>query len=105
MQENKFEKDIQKEMGRLQLRPSDAVWERLEIELKKKKRRRVIFFIFLLAGLSILSYSGFQMSSRKTNQLTNSKSDQNTIEDENKIGGNGHADRTAIESNKYSDTK
>ena len=40
MQENEFEKRIQEEMGEFRLRPSDAVWEKVEEQLKKKKRRR-----------------------------------------------------------------
>ena len=59
MEENKFEKRVQNEMREFRLRPSDAVWEKVEEQLKKKKRRRVVFFIFMLAGLSLLGYSGY----------------------------------------------
>ena len=69
MQENEFEKRMQNEMGEFRLRPSDAVWEKVEEQLKKKKRRRVVFFIFMLAGLSLLGYSGYFFT--KTNSKQN----------------------------------
>ncbi len=59
MQENEFEKRVQQQMEEFRLRPSDAVWEKVEEELRKKKKRRVVFFIFLLAGLSLLGYTGY----------------------------------------------
>jgi flagellar basal body-associated protein FliL len=71
MQENNFEKRVQQQMEDFKLRPSDAVWEKVEEELRKKKKRRVVFVIFLLAGLSLLSYSGYFL-------LHNSK--QNLVE-------------------------
>jgi hypothetical protein len=68
MQENKFEKRLQQEMGEFRLRPSDAVWEKVEEQLKKKKRRRVVFFIFMLAGLSLLGYSGYFFTTSNSKQ-------------------------------------
>ena len=59
MQENEFEKRVREEIGGLRLRPSEEVWGKVEAELKRKKRRRVVFFIFLLAGLSLLGGSGY----------------------------------------------
>lgn len=59
MQENEFEKRMQQQMEEFKLRPSDAVWQKVEEELKKKKKRRIVFFLFLLAGLSLLSYTGY----------------------------------------------
>ncbi len=59
MRENEFEKRIQEEMGEFRLRPSDIVWEKVEQELRKKKKRRVVVFFFLLAGLSLLGYTGY----------------------------------------------
>ena len=77
MQENEFEKRMREEMGEFRLRPSDAIWERVEEQLKKKKRRRVVFFIFLLAGLSLLSYSGYF--------LTKTNSNQNLVQQDNNL--------------------
>lgn len=60
MQENKFEKGVQQQVEGLRIRPSEAVWEKVEEELRKKKKRRVVFFIFLLAGLSVIGgFSGY----------------------------------------------
>lgn len=59
MQENEFEKRLQEEMSEFRVRPSEVVWEKIEDELRKKKRRRVIFYLFLLAGLSLIGYSGY----------------------------------------------
>ena len=59
MQENEFEKRLQEEMGEFRLRPSDDVWNKIDVQLRKKKRRRIVFFIFLLAGLSLMSYTGY----------------------------------------------
>ena len=59
MRENEFEKRVQRQMEEFRLRPSGAVWEKVEEELRKKKKRRIVFFIFWLAGLSLLSYTGY----------------------------------------------
>ena len=59
MQENKFENQVQQQMEELRIRPSEAVWENVEGELQKKKKRRIVFYLFLLAGLSLLGYSGY----------------------------------------------
>ena len=59
MQENEFEKRLQEEMSEFRVRPSEVVWDRIEDDLRKKKRRRVVFYLFLLAGLSVVGYSGY----------------------------------------------
>ncbi|MGZ5221778.1 MAG: hypothetical protein ACXWC7_16940, partial [Chitinophagaceae bacterium] len=59
MQENKFENRVQRQMEEFRIRPSGAVWEKVEEELHKKKKRRIVFYIFLMAGLSLLGYSGY----------------------------------------------
>src|SRR3990170_2264837 len=98
MQENKFEKGVQQQMEEFRIRPSDAVWEKIEEELRKKKKRRVVFFFFLLAGLSLLGYSGyFLFNNSKQNlvqQNTNRPDKDKSIKDnrllqdkENSIGG------------------
>ncbi len=63
MQENRFEKGVRDQMEDFQLRPSATVWEKVEKEIVRKKRRRVVFFIVLLAGLSLLGYTGYQFYS------------------------------------------
>ncbi len=67
MQESNFERHMQQEMDKLRLRPSDAVWQKVEERIREKKRRRVIIIIFLLAGLGLLGYSGFHYMTGKTN--------------------------------------
>ncbi len=59
MQENEFEKRLQEEMSGFRVRPSEVVWNKIEDELRKKKRRKVVFYLFLLAGLSLVGYSGY----------------------------------------------
>jgi len=66
MQENKFEKGVQQQMEEFRIHPSEAVWQKVEEELRKKKKRRVVFFIFFLAGLSLLSYSGYFLFNNNT---------------------------------------
>ena len=100
MQENEFEKRLREEMGEFRLRPSEVVWDKIEDELKKKKRRRVVFYIFMLAGLSLLGYSGYYLltpgkqilSEQKpanANELIHKdqKPGQNDVESQNAIPG------------------
>ena len=68
MQENEFEKRLRQEMEEFKLRPSDNVWEKVEEQLRKKKKRRVVFFIFMLAGLSLLGYSGYFLTKTNSRQ-------------------------------------
>src|SRR5450755_2920074 len=52
MEENKFEKQVQQKMDELQIQPSDAVWEKIELQIEKKKSRRWgLIILFLLIGL------------------------------------------------------
>jgi hypothetical protein len=92
MPENKFEKNVQQQMEELRLRPSDAVWANVEKELKEKKRRRVIFFLFMLAGLSLLGYSVYTFTGNHSNSLavtqteqSPSTTEQSTITNNNSI--------------------
>jgi hypothetical protein len=59
MQENNFEKRVQEQMEELRFRPSPAVWQKVEEEIRKRKKRRVVFFLSLLAGLCLLGYTGY----------------------------------------------
>jgi hypothetical protein len=54
-----LKKRLQEEMSEFRVRPSEVVWDRIEDDLRKKKRRRVVFYLFLLAGLSVVGYSGY----------------------------------------------
>src|SRR5688572_4325654 len=68
MQENEFEKRLRQEMEEFKVRPSEDVWEKVEEQLRKKKKRRVVFFIFMLAGLSLLGYSGYFLTKTNSRQ-------------------------------------
>jgi hypothetical protein len=49
---NEFEKQVQRKMDELQLRPSGEVWEEVEKHIRKdKKRRRVIFWFFIIGAM------------------------------------------------------
>jgi hypothetical protein len=48
--QNEFEKQVQQKMEELKLVPSDPVWEKVEMQIRKKKdRRALIFWIPVLA--------------------------------------------------------
>ncbi len=84
MQENNFEKRVQQQMEELRFRPSDAVWEKVEEEIRKKKKRRVVFFIFLLAGLSLLGYSGYFLFNKSNPNLVEQNSTLTNKEESDK---------------------
>ncbi len=59
MEDNRFEKNVAEEMGSFKLKPSDAVWQQVDAQLKedRKRRRWIIFFLFtglLLGGAGLL---------------------------------------------------
>ncbi|HEX2848285.1 MAG TPA: outer membrane beta-barrel protein [Chitinophagaceae bacterium] len=64
MLESEFDKQVQQELEGLQLRPSTAVWENVEKELRRKKRRRYIVFFWLLTGLGLLGYTGYLLTQK-----------------------------------------
>lgn len=72
MSESEFDKQVQREMEGLRLRPSAAVWENVEKELRRKKRRRVLVFFWLLAGISLLGYSGYYFTQKGKSSLAES---------------------------------
>lgn len=74
MPESEFDKQVQQEMEGLRLRPSAAVWENVEKELRRKKRRRYIVFFWLLAGLGLLGYSGYFLTQKGKPTLAESSS-------------------------------
>lgn len=50
--QNEFEKQVQQKMEELKLVPSEPVWQKVEMQIRKKKdRKRLIFWIPLLALL------------------------------------------------------
>ena len=101
MQENEFEKRLQDDMEEFRLRPSGEVWGKIEDQLKKKKRRRVVFFIFLLAGLSLMSYSGyFLLTPMKKQTLTERDiaiTDENILDKKNEKPTDAEAQKSITE--------
>ena len=63
MQENEFEKQVQQKMDELKLHPSNAVWQKIEVQIKKEKKRRwmLIFFPIILIGSL---YGGYVLLNR-----------------------------------------
>ncbi len=61
MQENKFEKQVREEMEEFRIRPSAAVWNGVEEELRRKKRRRVIVYWVLLAAIGLGAYGIYNL--------------------------------------------
>lgn len=61
MQENKFEKQVREEMEEFRIRPSAAVWDEVEKELRRKKRRRVVVYWFLLAAIGLGAYGIYNL--------------------------------------------
>jgi hypothetical protein len=50
--QNEFEKQVQQKMEELKLVPSEPVWQKVEMQIRKEKdRRRMIFWIPLFAIL------------------------------------------------------
>src|SRR5688572_24768618 len=99
MQENEFEKRLQEEMGEFRLRPSDDVWSKIDVQLRKKKRRRVVFFIFLLAGLSLLS-TGYFLFTSDEQTLTEkdvATTDKNILDKKNEEPTNANAQKSILE--------
>jgi hypothetical protein len=55
---NDFEKQVQRKMDELQLRPSGEVWTEVEKRIRKEKQRRRILLWFFLAGILLLGGGG-----------------------------------------------
>ncbi|RYZ20793.1 MAG: hypothetical protein EOO16_15430 [Chitinophagaceae bacterium] len=51
MQENNFERDVQKKMGELRFEPSAPVWEAVSRQINQKRRRRRLLLFWLFFGL------------------------------------------------------
>ena len=57
MQENEFEKRVQKMMEEWKVRPSVSVWSGVEKRIREKRRkRRWLLVIPMLAGLALGGY-------------------------------------------------
>lgn len=72
MQENEFEKRVQKKMEEFALVPNDEVWKQVEADITMKKRRRVIFY-WMLAAILLTGGAGTWLyyNSTKSTEMTN----------------------------------
>ena len=104
MQENEFEKQVQQKMDELKLIPSDAVWQKIEPQIRKEKRRRFILFVLPIILIGFL-YGGYVLLNRsnpinETKQLTkNSIKEKDTIQ-KTKTGFDSIKNSEAIIENK-----
>ncbi|PZR26982.1 MAG: hypothetical protein DI535_12490 [Citrobacter freundii] len=69
MPDSEFDKQVQEELQGLRLRPSAAVWENVEKEIRRKKRRRVAILFWLVAAIGLLGYSGYRLTQRQETTL------------------------------------
>ena len=70
MQENEFEKQVRQKTGELKLNPSDAVWQKIELRIKKEKRRRWALFLLPLLLIGSL-YGGYVLfNNNNSNSIT-----------------------------------
>jgi len=68
MADRSFEEQVREEMAGLLIRPSAAVWEKLEADLtRKKKRRGLIWFVFAGLGILLLSAVWYHMQEIRPN--------------------------------------
>ena len=49
MHNNEFEKRVEHKLEELKFTPSDAVWQKVEVQIRERKRRRRFFFWWLPA--------------------------------------------------------
>jgi Outer membrane protein beta-barrel domain len=66
MHENKFEKQVREKMDQLGFDPTDAVWTRVDQEIKKEKKRRKPIFWFFLSGLIVAGGVSYMMMNHFT---------------------------------------
>ncbi|MDB5199683.1 MAG: PorT family protein [Chitinophagaceae bacterium] len=86
MQENEFEKQVQQKMDALKLHPSGAVWQKIEVQIRKEKRRRWILLFFPVILIGVL-YGGYVFLNRNNSnaggqqQLTKNLNEKTTIKE------------------------
>jgi hypothetical protein len=69
MQEQNFEKQVQKKMEELSFTPSEPVWRKVEEEIRKKKDRKRIFF-WIVASLLLLAGGLWLVNKNRDTPLT-----------------------------------
>jgi hypothetical protein len=76
MGNDSFENKLEQELNGLQIQPSAAVWQQVEIRIRKEKKRRVFFWWFFL-GI-VMAGVGMQFLEQSEDIVFNSKN--NTVE-------------------------
>src|ERR1044071_1364956 len=58
MQKSEFEKQMQQKMDELKMHPSESIWPKIEVQIRKEKRRRWIL-IFIPVMLICFLFGGY----------------------------------------------
>jgi hypothetical protein len=100
---NDFEKQVQRKMDELQLRPSGEVWEEVEKSIRKdKKRRRVIFWFFIFCAM-LAGGSAWWLTSGSDKPVADHNSLQQTVTekttDNNNVNNNNTDKNTDLNNN------
>lgn len=94
MHNNEFEKRVEHKLEELKFTPSDAVWQKVEVQIREQKRRRRFFFWWLPAIVLCTGIAGWFIYSLETG---NEQAKNSTIIAEKK-------EMPAIEKNKQKET-
>lgn len=74
MHNNEFEKRVEQKLEELKFTPSDAVWQKVEAQIKQPERRRRFIFWWLSAAVLFLGFMGWITFFKNTNpELANVK--------------------------------
>ncbi|WP_127130107.1 outer membrane beta-barrel protein [Pseudoflavitalea rhizosphaerae] len=96
MSDHDFEKQVQQKMEQLKLRPSDAVWTKVDKRIRKERRRRRVVLWLPLFLLCIVAGGYFYFDAQSNNNKftaselnsTQTYSDKNTSESTNTTASN-----------------
>jgi hypothetical protein len=80
MADKNFEQKMSERMDDFKLHPSDAVWVKIDAQLRKDKRRRWVFFLlttFCLLGTASLIYSNYYPFKQNIQQVTSAQERKN----------------------------
>jgi hypothetical protein len=67
MEQNNFEKNVQRQLDEFKIPPSDAVWANVEKHIGKKRKDRKLIFIFFVVAVMLLSGGFWLFNSTKNN--------------------------------------
>jgi hypothetical protein len=77
MEENKFEKQVQKKMDEFNVQPSEDVWKKIEVRIEKKKSSKwgpmILILFFIIAGGGFWLWNGFQQKLLKNGLVQKNK--------------------------------